>query len=270
MDPTADVPLLRIFNSPPRGIGTATALLTNDWSRDHGSSIWDAIGNYDFLSQLGPRAQKALGEFQALIEDAHIRLQDGSPPNEVLESVLERCDYVEWLMRNTKTDQERDQRRAGIGFFFEGLERALEKGKTVQTFLEETLLDPQKDDELDGKKGVTLITLHAAKGLEFPVVFLVGLEEGILPHQRSVEEGSKDEERRLLYVGITRAQERLSLTYCSSRVKWGEEVSCEPSSFISELDFDWIEEMDYEAVMKEEASDDDVADFLGGMRAMLD
>lgn len=270
VDPTADVPLLRIFNSPPRGIGTATALLTNDWSRDHGSSIWDAIGNYDFLSQLGPRAQKALGEFQALIEDAHIRLQDGSPPNEVLESVLERCDYVEWLMRNTKTDQERDQRRAGIGFFFEGLERALEKGKTVQTFLEETLLDPQKDDELDGKKGVTLITLHAAKGLEFPVVFLVGLEEGILPHQRSVEEGSKDEERRLLYVGITRAQERLSLTYCSSRVKWGEEVSCEPSSFISELDFDWIEEMDYEAVMKEEASDDDVADFLGGMRAMLD
>lgn len=270
VNPNADVPLLRIFNTPPRGIGNATALLANDWSRDNESSIWEAIGNYDFLTQLGPRAQKSLGEFQALIEGAHLRLQDGDNPREVLELVLESSEYIDWLMRNTKTEQEQDQRRAGIGFFFEGMERAIAKGKTMETFLEETLLDPQKDDELDEKKGVTLITLHAAKGLEFPNVFLVGLEEGILPHTRSVEEGTKDEERRLLYVGITRAQERLSLTYCSSRVKWGEEISCEPSSFISELDFEWIEEMDYEAVMKEEASDDDVADFLGGMRAMLE
>ena len=269
-DPHADVPLLRILNTPPRGIGASTSLVANDWSRDNGSSIWDAMGNYDFLEQLGKRGQKAIGEFLALIEGAHIRLQDGEAPREVLESVLESCDYVDWLMRNTKTDQEKDQRRAGMGFFFEGLDRAMEKGKTVQKFLEETLLDPQKDDELNEKKGVTLITLHAAKGLEYPVVFLVGLEEGILPHKRSVEEGTKDEERRLLYVGITRAQERLALSYCSTRVKWGEEVVCEPSSFIGELDFEWIEEIDYEAVMKEEASEDDVADFLGGMRAMLD
>ena len=184
--------------------------------------------------------------------------------------MLESCDYVDWLMRGMKTDQERDQKRAGMGFFMEGLDRAMAKGKTVRTFLEETLLDPQKDDELDEKKGVTLITLHAAKGLEYPIVFLVGLEEGILPHKRSVEEGTKDEERRLLYVGITRAQERLSLTYCGTRVKWGEEIHCEPSSFIGELDFDWIEEIDHEAAMKEEASEDDVADFLGGMRSMLE
>ena len=270
VDPHADVPLLRILNTPPRGISTATALVANDWSREQECSIWDAMGNYDFLEQLGTRAQKSIGEFQALIEGAHIRLLDGGNPREILESVLESGEYVEWLMRNTKTDQEKDQRRAGMGFFFEGLDRAMEKGKTVRTFLEETLLDPQKDDELSEKKGVTLITLHAAKGLEYPIVFLVGLEEGILPHSRSVEEGTKDEERRLLYVGITRAQERLSLTYCSSRVKWGEEIVCEPSSFIGELDFEWIEEIDHEAVMKEEASDDDVADFLGGMRAMLD
>ena len=270
VDPHADVPLLRILNTPPRGIGTSTALVANDWSRDNGSSIWDAMGNYDFLEQLGTRGKKAIGEFQALIEGAHIRLTDGVNPREVLESVLESCDYVDWLMRNMKTDQERDQKRAGIGFFMEGLDRAMEKGKTVRTFLEETLLDPQKDDELDDKKGVTLITLHAAKGLEYSIVFLVGLEEGILPHKRSVEEGTKDEERRLLYVGITRAQERLSLSYCGTRVKWGEEVHCEPSSFIGELNFEWIEEIDYEAAMKEEASEDDVADFLGGMRSMLE
>lgn len=270
VDPQADVPLLRILNTPPRGIGNSTALIANDWSREHGTSIWQAMESFDLLDQMGLKAQKCIGEFRALIEGAHIRLQDGENPREVLESVLESSDYVEWLMRNTKTDQEKDQRRAGMGFFFEGLDRAIAKGKTVQTFLEETLLDPQKDDELSDKKGVTLITLHAAKGLEYPVVFLVGLEEGILPHKRSVEEGTKDEERRLLYVGITRAQERLSLTYCSSRVKWGEEIRSEPSSFIGELDFDWIEEIDHAALMQEEASEDDVADFLGGMRAMLD
>lgn len=270
LDPRADVPLLRILNTPPRGIGSSTALVANDWSRENDCSIWDAMGNYDFLEQLGPRGQRSIGEFQALIQGAHIRLQDGENGREVLESVLESCDYLEWLMRNTKTDQERDQRRAGIGFFFEGMDRALAKGKTAQKFVEETLLDPQSDDELDGKKGVTLITLHAAKGLEYPLVFLVGLEEGILPHKRSLEEGTKDEERRLLYVGITRAQERLALSYCGTRVKWGEEIACEPSSFIGELDFEWIEEIDHEAVMKEEASEDDVADFLGGMRALLD
>ncbi|MGJ8723530.1 MAG: ATP-dependent helicase [Roseibacillus sp.] len=270
VDPHADVPLLRILNTPPRGIGNSTALVANDWSRDQECSIWDAMDNEGFLEQLGTRGRKAIGEFQALIGGAHVRLTDGGNPREVLESVLESSDYVDWLMRNMKTDQERDQRRAGMGFFMEGLDRAMEKGKTVRTFLEETLLDPQKDDELDDKKGVTLITLHAAKGLEYPIVFLVGLEEGILPHKRSVEEGTKDEERRLLYVGITRAQERLSLTYCGTRVKWGEEIHCEPSSFIGELDFEWIEEIDHEAAMKEEASEDDVADFLGGMRAMLE
>ena len=270
VQPEADVPLLRILNTPPRGIGNKTALLITDWSRDHQTSVWEAMGSDDFLTQLGPKAGAAITDFRALIEGAHIRLKDGEHPRETLESVLESCEYVAWLLRNTKTETEQDQRRAGMGFFFEGLDRAMEKGKTIEKFLEETLLDPQKDDELDEKKGVTLITLHAAKGLEYPIVFLVGLEEGILPHKRSVEEGTKDEERRLLYVGITRAQERLSLSYCGTRVKWGEEVHCEPSSFIGELDFDWIEETDYEAVMKEEANEDDVADFLGGMRALLE
>ncbi|MBK1832616.1 UvrD-helicase domain-containing protein [Roseibacillus ishigakijimensis] len=268
-DPHADVPLLRILNTPPRGISNSTALVANDWSRERGTSIWTALHDEDFLAQLGTRARNAIAEFESLVELAHVRLMDGETPREVLESVLESCDYVDWLMRNSKTDKEKDQRRMGLDSFFESMDRAAAKGKSVQTFLEETLLDPQKDDELSDKKGVTLITLHAAKGLEYPVVFLVGLEEGILPHKRSLEERTVDEERRLLYVGITRAQERLALTYCSSRVKWGEEVLCEPSSFISELDFDWIEEIDHAALMQEEASEDDVADFLGGLRAKL-
>lgn len=269
-DPEADVPLLRILNTPPRGISPTTALMANDWSRERGTSIWQALGDESFLGDLSNKVNSCLNDFRALILGAHIRLNDGEDPREVLESVLESSDYIDWLMRQSKTDQEKDGRRAGMSGLFESLDRAVSKGKTVQTFLEETLLDPQKDDELSDKKGVTLITLHAAKGLEYPIVFLVGLEEGILPHKRSVEEGTKDEERRLLYVGITRAQERLSLSYCGKRVKWGEEARCEPSSFIGELDFDWIEESDHEAVMQEDADEEDMADFFGGMRAMLD
>ncbi len=96
-------------------------------------------------------------------------------------------------------------------------------------------LDERPGDDIEKKKGVSLITLHASKGLEFPIVYLVGLEEKILPHSRSLEEGTKDEERRLLYVGITRAMEQLTMSYCMTRMKFGQVAGCQPSSFIQEL-----------------------------------
>ena len=148
---------------------------------------------------------------------------------------------------------------------------AMRKGRSVQKFLDDAALDTEKDDDdLEKRSGVTLITLHASKGLEFPVVYLVGLEEGILPHKRSMEEGTRDEERRLLYVGITRAREQLVMSYCRSRKRYGERVLCEPSSFMKELDFEWIEQSDYEELMSEEVAEDDLKDFLSGMRALLD
>ncbi|MEE2734889.1 MAG: 3'-5' exonuclease, partial [Verrucomicrobiota bacterium] len=135
---------------------------------------------------------------------------------------------------------------------------------------DEAALDAEPEEELEQKSGVTLITLHASKGLEFPVVFLVGLEEGVLPHWRSGEEGTRDEERRLLYVGITRAQQQLFLSYCALRRKYGELVRCDPSSFLEELGEEWIVERDYVEEMNALADDDDVDDFFGNMRALLD
>ena len=195
----------------------------------------------------------------------------GGQAGVVLSEFLREIDYTAWLMRSCRTDEEREQRREAGAEAGSALADALRTGRTIQQFLDEAALDAEpEEEELEKKSGVTLITLHASKGLEFPVVFLVGLEEGVLPHWRSKEEGTQDEERRLLYVGITRARQQLYLSYCSLRIRYGEKVRCDPSSFLGELDGEWILERDYTEEMNALADDDDVTDFFGNMRALLD
>ncbi|MEC9054041.1 MAG: ATP-dependent helicase, partial [Verrucomicrobiota bacterium] len=164
-----------------------------------------------------------------------------------------------------------EQRRGAVAEVGVALTDALKKGRSLQEFLDDAALDAEPEEEdLEKKAGVTLITLHASKGLEFPVVFLVGLEEGVLPHWRSKEEGTRAEERRLLYVGITRARQQLFLSYCALRRKYGDLVRCDPSSFLQELDAEWIVERDYVEEMNAVADDDDVNEFFGSMRELLE
>lgn len=139
-------------------------------------------------------------------------------------------------------------------------------------FLSTVALDDSREssqEDLEKKSGVSLITMHAAKGLEFPFVYLPGLEEGILPHKRSAEEGTRDEERRLLYVGITRAQLRLTLTYCMTRLKWGDRMPCMPSSFIKELDEKWVEWSTWQEIQSRPVTAEEADDAFAKMRAML-
>ncbi|NNC89551.1 MAG: UvrD-helicase domain-containing protein [Akkermansiaceae bacterium] len=272
VNPDAEVALLRILNTPPRGIGTGTATLMLESSRERECSVWETMNDEEFLAQLSTKAGGAVRGFARLMENFGAALRERPwEAGEALRRFLDEADYLAWMMRNCKTDEERDQRREAVGEVVAAVADAMKKKRGMQDFLDSAALDAEPDDEdLESKTGVSLITLHAAKGLEFPVVFLVGLEEGVLPHKRSVEEGSRDEERRLLYVGITRARERLFLSYCGFRKRYGEKVRCEPSSFLDEVDLDWIEERDFETEMNTEATGDELQDFLGSMRALLD
>jgi len=270
--PDADVPLLRVINAPNRGIGQSTAILATDWSREHNQSVWQALCDPEFTSTLGAKARGSIETFVAMIAGAKNRIEIAKEnPADVLSAMLKEMEYLQWIERACKTDSERQQRGEGINNVIESLRKHIEKGKKIQAFLDDSALASEReDDDLEKKQGATLITLHASKGLEFPIVFLVGLEEGFLPHSRSIVEGTKDEERRLLYVGITRAQDTLTMTYCSKRKKWGEEHHCQASSFIGELDDEHLQITSYDAILGAEASTEELDDFFGDLKGMLD
>ena len=267
VSPENDVPLLRILNAPNRGIGQATAILATDYSREQNRSVWNALCDPFFTTTLGTKAGNAIEDFVALISGAKNRIDlSKEHPADVLAALLKEIDYLPWIERGCKSDAERQQRGEAIHSLVESLRQHIDRGKKLQSFLDDSALASEReDDDLEKKKGATLITLHASKGLEFPIVYLVGLEEGFLPHSRSITEGTKDEERRLLYVGITRAQESLTLTYCNTRVKWGDKTSCQPSSFIGELDDKHLTHTSFDEIQNTEMSEDDLSNFFASM-----
>ncbi len=271
VSPDNDVPLLRILNAPNRGIGQASAILATDYSREKGTSVWQALCDPFFTTELGGKTRNAIEAFTALIFTAKNKIDIAKEnPADILTELLKEIDYLPWIERGCKNESERQQRGEAIHSVLESLRQHIEKGKKLQSFLDDSALaSDREDDDLEKKKGATLITLHASKGLEFPIVYLVGLEEGFLPHSRSISEGTKDEERRLLYVGITRAQESLTMTYCTMRMKWGQKSGCQPSSFIGELDDKHLDYTTFDDIQNTEMSDDDLDNFFASMNNMF-
>ena len=269
--PDADVPLLRILNAPPRGIGQATTVMATDFSREKQISVWEALCAPEFTGILGTKARNAIQTFVAEVVTAKTKIEGKvEPANHVIREFLDETGYLPWLERGCKGEQEKLNRGESIQGVMNDLAKYVKRGKSIRKFLDDSALaSDREDDDLEKKQGATLITLHASKGLEFPIVYLVGLEEGVLPHQRSIQEGTKDEERRLLYVGITRAQKRLTMTYCNVRMKWGQQVGCTPSTFIGELDDEHVLHSTYDDIMGAEVSDDELGDFFGDMDSFL-
>lgn len=270
-NPQADEYLLRVLNTPPRGISELTAHLAIDWSRDHGSSVWAALQDVEFLETLATRARNSIVEFNELITKYIAIFQDReSNFGDVMEQLIEDIGFSDYVSRLCKTETEIQKRLISIGDVKASLRNFWQPGKTLKDYLAQVTLDKEdNDDDVENKPGVCLITMHAAKGLEFPIVYLVGLEEGILPHKRSLEEGSCDEERRLLYVGITRAQEKLMLTYCSTRLRYGDRMPCQRSSFLSEIPPHLLDYSKWEDIMNTQATEEEAENFFDSLRSML-
>ena len=273
-NPDDDAAFLRIVNTPPRGIGGGTVALATEESirrRLPGARVLECP---EFQSMLSSRARGAVAAFVAWIAELRAILEH-QPTRypELCAQIMEDSDYIAYVKRSSKDANEANKREEAIGEFVESM-RDHAKGSrapSLQSFLDDVALATDRDDEEDvsKKKGVCLITLHASKGLEFPEVYLAGLEEGILPHRRSLEENTRDEERRLLYVGITRAMQKLTLSYCSSRIKYGEPVPCLHSSFLEELDLQYLETISYDELSQQPIPEESIADSFSAMRAFL-
>ncbi len=267
-----DVSLLRIINTPARGIGPSVVERATEWSAKQRCSVFAALQHAEFRAEITPRATAAIDRFTEFLDLWETKLNTPlSNQAAVLKAFIHETGYLEDMKRACKTPEEALKRESKVVEMIRWFDEDTGRTETgLRGFLDDMMLRQEKDDDDDKKaSGVTLITLHAAKGLEFPHVYLVGLEEGLLPHDRSKLEGTVDEERRLLYVGITRARRTLALTWCRSRIKWGSPQGCAPSSFIKELPADWIEHRDATEILNTPVAETSAMDRFAAMKAML-
>ncbi|HLV97018.1 MAG TPA: UvrD-helicase domain-containing protein [Candidatus Acidoferrales bacterium] len=235
--PEDDVALLRVLNVPPRGIGAATIAALEARARETGQSLWDVIGGGE--STTGRNA-KALNGFHRMIEALQEECKD-LPPAQLIERVLERTGYLDYVEQ--QDNLEHTSRAENLRELSNAVAEATEQGQTLEDILDRAALVSDADDYEEGAT-VSLMTLHSAKGLEFDAVFLAGLEEGLLPHSRSIDKPENvEEERRLFYVGMTRAKESLVLTRAVYRRTYGEERmrASLPSRFLAEIPGELIE-----------------------------
>jgi DNA helicase-2/ATP-dependent DNA helicase PcrA len=240
MHPEDDISLLRVLNVPPRGIGKTTVDSLRETARNDGTPLWNAIEK-TVSGGVTARAVAPLRAFLELVGKLKEALSTKGPA-EFLHVVLEESGYMDMLKdRNTAEDVARKENLEELA---RAVAESMEAGESFTDFLDGASLVSDAD-QYDGKPGVTLITLHSTKGLEFDHVFLTGMEEGICPHSRSINEDKGiEEERRLVYVGMTRARKSLTLTRAVYRRVFGNEQqlrASEPSRFLSEIPGELVE-----------------------------
>jgi len=242
VNPADSVSLERIINVPKRSIGETTVSKIKQEAAQRGQSLYQALQVVEEIPGLTARAQKAVRDFVNLLEDLRRRVESATV-TEMLEAVLEKSGYQAEL-ESEKTVEAQTRLENLREFKTVTLEYdARQEGEGLEGFLAGISLMSDIDNLEDGDQ-VTLMTLHSAKGLEFPVVFLAGMEEGLFPHSRallSLEEADLEEERRLCYVGITRAREKLYLTHCWSRNLYGRTGMNPPSRFLAEIPAELLE-----------------------------
>ena len=272
INPNDDASLLRIANVPARGLSDVTRERLLAASQERECSVWDAMQNDLVIHEFQTRTRRAIESFVQLVEDFCVPLkQESLSLSKWAEGFLADIDYAAELRKGEKNPENAENRMRNLRDLVSTMD---DRGETLLPanrlgkFLDDITLDAEREAEKEETgDAVTLITTHSCKGLEFPHVFLVGVEEGLLPHSRSAVEGTLDEERRLFYVAITRAMRTLTITHCLNRKKYGQTFLCHPSSFLKELPEELCEDMDVAA--SEPVSVDEGKDLFAAMRTML-
>lgn len=246
INPDDDNALLRIINTPRRQVGPTTLEKLGNYANERGLSLHSAIDDVGLSASMPDNNLQRLRRFKYWIEQVSKNVYSGNPIAAINE-MLSDADYVGWLHQNASSDHVAQKRWENVNFLLAQLTQVLksdssdsenDKGDSaienaIAKLILRDILDREEEESADDK--VQLLTLHAAKGLEFPHVFMIGMEEDILPHRNSVEGGQIEEERRLAYVGITRAQRTLTMTCARQRTQFGEKSATTPSRFVDEL-----------------------------------
>jgi len=243
-----DAAYLRIINTPRREIGPTTLEKLGTYANERHISMFAASAELGLTQKLSEKSINRLQKFYDWVLDTATHIERGDT-FVVIEQAINHIAYEQFLKENSKSNESADRKIKNVNELVEWLKRIANKDTDTQKPLDEIvskimLMDiMERNQEEESTDQVSLMTLHAAKGLEFPHVFLIGIEENILPHQSSIEADNIEEERRLAYVGITRAQRTCTFSYCTHRKRYGEITECEPSRFLNELpadDLEWI------------------------------
>ncbi len=245
VNPNDDAAFLRIVNVPRREIGPSTLEKLGQYATQRNVSLFSAVHELGAEQHLSESALGRLRMFCSWVRDTTRRCYEDDPMR-TLKQMFTDIDYEDWLHQNSSSPTQAQRRMQNVWYLMDSLARMLDQDKgtadeiTIEDAVSRMILRDmmeQREEEDDTDK-VHLLTLHASKGLEFPHVFIMGLEEDLLPHRNSIESDQIEEERRLMYVGITRAQRTLTLTYAGERKQYGEKIESTPSRFLDELPAD--------------------------------
>lgn len=270
-----DAAFLRIVNTPKREIGAATLEKLGQLANEKQVSLFEAIFDFELIQRLTPKPYQALQDFARWVvelSDQAVR----SEPKSAIQDMLAKIQYEAYLYETATTPKSAEMQSRNVQTLFEWVEKMLEGDELSEPMslnqvvtnltLRDMMERGEDDDESDQ---VQLMTLHASKGLEFPHVFLIGMEEGILPHQTSIDEDNVEEERRLAYVGITRAQQTLTFSLCKERRQYGEVIKPEISRFLLELPQDDLQWEKDKPQLSEQERQQKVSAGLNNLMAMV-
>lgn len=274
VNPDDDNAFLRVINVPRREIGSTTLEKLGNYATERKISMYNACDEIGLGEHLDSRFTDRLSRFKRYMDNLRQQCAQNDPIA-ALRSMVMDIDYETWVRAQTSSDKAADFRMGNVWFLIDALKNTLERDEEGEMTIEEAIaklvlrdmLERQQEEE-EGAEGVQMMTLHASKGLEFPYVFIMGVEEEILPHRSSIEADTIEEERRLAYVGITRARQNLAMTFAAKRKQYGEIIECMPSRFLDELpqeDLEWEGQEDAPVEVKAARGND----ALAAMRAML-